>query len=132
MCPDCKVDKAIDQYSKPWSHYCVTCTRALRRTRYRTMGGKEEVYAQSLASNYGMTLEQYQARVAEQEGRCAICRAVPKHRLNVDHDHQTGAVRKLLCRHCNHALGNAKDDPALLRAMADYLELHRSATQAES
>lgn len=125
VCPDCKVDKAIDQYTKPWAHYCAPCTRERRRARYRTSGGKEQVYAQNLASNYGMTPEQYEALAEAQFGRCAICGTIPEHRLNVDHDHRTGAVRELLCRQCNHALGNARDDAHLLRAMAAYLERHQ-------
>lgn len=44
---------------------------------------------------------------------CPIC---------VDHDHTTGKVRGLLCHGCNHGIGSLKDDPAMLRAAADYLE----------
>lgn len=44
--------------------------------------------------------------------------------LVIDHSHVTGKVRKVLCRYCNLALGHAKDDPNLLRRLADYLEEH--------
>jgi hypothetical protein len=87
------------------------------------------MYAQHLASNYGMTMEEYQARVAAQGGLCAICGDEPERgRLHVDHNHATGVVRELLCRPCNHALGNAQDDPARLRAMIAYLERHARAS----
>ncbi len=46
-------------------------------------------------------------------------------RLAIDHDHKTGQVRSLLCKKCNGVLGLVDDDPALLRAAADYIERHR-------
>ena len=42
----------------------------------------------------------------------------------IDHDHDTGAIRMLLCRNCNHCLGAAKDSPVLLDKMAAYLRKH--------
>lgn len=78
---------------------------------------------------YGMTAEQYDALMADQDGRCAICRSDEwpgkGNRPHVDHDHDSGAVRGLLCGKCNVALGNMDDDPNRLRAAAAYLEAHR-------
>ncbi|TXS35186.1 endonuclease VII domain-containing protein [Streptomyces sp. t39] len=124
-CPDCKEEKGIDQFTRPHSPYCKVCTAAQRKEKYnRPGGGKDMVYAKNLERNYGMTMEQYQAKVAEQDGKCAICGITPDHRLHVDHDHRTGAVRDLLCRPCNYALGNAQDSLRIVRAMAAYLECH--------
>ena len=53
---------------------------------------------------------------------CEVCGEPSNKTLHIDHDHATGAVRGVLCEGCNHALGNAKDNPALLRSLADYLE----------
>lgn len=78
---------------------------------------------------YGLTPEQYAEMLAEQEGRCAICRiGTPGGRggWHVDHDHATGMVRGLLCHNCNLALGNFKDDVTRLRAAVAYLEAHSS------
>lgn len=73
---------------------------------------------------YGLTLEQWDALVLKQEGRCALCLAEHGD-LHVDHDHATGEVRELLCTNCNNGLGRFGDDPARLRAAADYIERHR-------
>jgi hypothetical protein len=71
-----------------------------------------------------MTLDEYNAMLAEQGGVCAVCSRPPTSgiSLHVDHDHATGRIRGLLCFRCNNALGDLEDDPALLRAAARYLE----------
>lgn len=74
------------------------------------------------AKGLGVSPEQYEAMLADQNGHCALCPAVPKtRRLDVDHDHRTGAVRGLLCHWCNRRLGQ-RTTPAWLRRAADYLE----------
>lgn len=80
---------------------------------------------------YGLTPEQYDTLLAAQDGRCAICGSPdwPGGRKtgspHVDHGHGTNVVRGLLCGNCNTGLGYFGDDPARLRAAADYLERAR-------
>jgi predicted nucleic acid-binding Zn ribbon protein len=124
FCSGCQDTKSIEEFSSPWVHYCRPCANARSRADYRARGGAEYAYARGLRLNYGLTLEEYEARFEKQGGRCAICRERSDQRLHVDHDHGTGAVRDLLCEGCNHAIGKAKEDPARLRAMAEYLERH--------
>jgi hypothetical protein len=83
-------------------------------------------YAHLLKKKYGMTLEGYRSMVAAQGGCCAICREAVdgRRRFHLDHDHATNNVRALLCRACNHMLGNAKDNPRRLMAAIDYLVAH--------
>ncbi len=77
---------------------------------------------------YNMTPEDFNALWAEQSGKCAICendmepRGRKKEAVAVDHNHETGEVRGLLCRGCNHGIGNLKDDPEVLMRAVRYLE----------
>jgi Recombination endonuclease VII len=81
-----------------------------------------------LKTQYGMTLEDYDAMLARQGGVCKICRRKPKPEkiLAVDHNHATKRVRDLLCNGCNSMLGHSGDDPDILMEGAHYLRVHRS------
>ena len=72
---------------------------------------------------FGMTISDYLARFAQQNGLCAICRrpSPPGRPLFVDHDHRTGRVRGLVCHRCNIVLGTAGDAPDVLHNAAEYL-----------
>jgi hypothetical protein len=76
-----------------------------------------------IATKYGLTREAYDALVVEHEGRCGIC-SVPTPDLVVDHCHDTGRVRGLLCRKHNAGLGLLGDDVAGLTAALQYLTDH--------
>lgn len=73
-----------------------------------------------LIRTYGITLAEKEAMVKQQGGRCAICRRKAK-TLGVDHDHDTGFVRGLLCFRCNQALGFFSDSIQFLERAVDYM-----------
>ncbi|WSB80588.1 endonuclease VII domain-containing protein [Streptomyces sp. NBC_01775] len=76
--------------------------------------------ARHLKRQYGMTEADRQALFDEQFGICPIClKPGPEH---VDHDHETGRVRGVLCFSCNAALGQFKDRPDVIRRAAGYVE----------
>lgn len=78
------------------------------------------VKRRNVKRDYGITLEDYNALRAAQNNKCAACGAHnPTH---LDHDHVTKKLRGFLCHGCNCAAGFAKDNPARLRLLADYLE----------
>lgn len=86
-----------------------------------------------LKTNYGLTVEQYAEMYAVQGGVCAVCRRPETilrrgkvKSLEVDHNHETGQIRELLCGACNPALGLLKEDPLRIRALADYIERHNA------
>ena len=112
-----------------------------RRTRYCSDRCKRRVQAAVWRARsphymreylYGLSQERFESMLAEQDGRCAICRspdwpaAKDSGRPRVDHDHATGRVRSLLCDFCNRGIGLLAEDPARLRAAAEYLEAHMS------
>jgi hypothetical protein len=68
---------------------------------------------------YGITKEEFDAKVTKQSNLCAACKtALP---TDLDHNHSTGQNRGVLCGDCNRGLGLFKDSPERLRNAADYL-----------
>ena len=72
---------------------------------------------------YGLTLEQYERMLASQGGGCAVCGGPPNGRgaFHVDHDHESGTVRGLLCHKCNTALGLVDESLERLEKLSTYL-----------
>lgn len=105
----------------PWCKACVAEANDSDEARQRGRRNK-------LLSRFGITQAEYDGMLAAQGGRCAACgnveTAMGNHgdvkALAVDHDHQTGAVRGLLCQGCNITLGVLGDDPDRLVALAAY------------
>lgn len=94
------------------------------RAYYRKNRKKKISYSsrQHLLKRYNLTLEDYEAMLAEQGGVCAICKQEPRTaKLQVDHDHETGKVRGLLCVSCNSGLGHLGDDYNRVLLAAEYL-----------
>jgi Recombination endonuclease VII len=77
---------------------------------------------------YGLTREAYEQMAAAQGGRCAICGVKPDHDLRVDHDHETGAIRALLCAGCNSGIGFLREDPLIMLSAIEYLARHKRRT----
>jgi Recombination endonuclease VII len=78
-----------------------------------------------LLRKYGIRIRDFETLLYAQMGFCAICGRNERHRLHVDHDHETGVVRGLLCGKCNKAIGLLDDEPRLLRSAEDYLVAYR-------
>lgn len=78
-----------------------------------------------LKDSFGITFEEYRQKLTEQNGVCAVCNQGPeKRKLCVDHDHESGKIRGLLCGRCNTALGSLKESVVIIQALLEYLKKH--------
>lgn len=113
--------------------WCAHCQRFLPLTSFSTNGAKASAYcipctreynhSRRMQAVYGIDAAEYDRVLAVQDGRCAICLTRPRtRRLAVDHDHETGKIRGLLCTRCNHGLlGRAHDSEVMLGRAIAYL-----------
>lgn len=99
----------------------LTCSPVCQKERMRRIGRKSRLY---------LTLEQYDALLKAQDGKCAVCHQ-PGTNLAVDHDHATGEIRGLLCRGCNLALGFVKERAAVAFELANYIIQRCGGVKAE-
>jgi len=122
-CPRCRQAIAHEAFSRNtrqasgFGRLCLACHRASSNDAY-------------WKRRYGLTRADVAVLRAGQGDACAICGAAqPEH---LDHDHATGRIRALLCQRCNQGLGLMRDNPAVLRAAADYVEEHREPPVCET
>jgi Recombination endonuclease VII len=104
-----------------------TATDPEHRERCLARRRGEPARRSQLKLYYGLSLEDYNALLARQNGACAICEEKSDRTLCVDHCHLTRLVRGLLCRRCNLGLGYFRDDPRLLLKAILYLRRARRA-----
>ena len=122
-CTKCKAAKGLSDF---YQTFHKRLGRVIHMSVCKPCHSKQMTDAHRLKA-YGLTRGDYDAALREQGGRCAICKNTDpgnKWGFAVDHDHESGAVRALLCRGCNTGIGNMLDNPTILRAAADYLEEH--------
>lgn len=110
--PFCKHGHDIAKIGRTNAYHCRVCHRnGVRKSK--------------LKLRYGITITEYQALLVAQQGCCAICGQDNfDYPLAVDHNHDTGVVRALLCKNCNLAIGLFKESPELIRNAANYIESH--------
>lgn len=128
-CNRCGLEKQTDQFPKN-RRICKPCTAQYLLAWKEKNSGK--VHGYKLKKHFGISHREYEKLREQQNGVCAICQQPEqilmfgkKMRLAVDHCHDTGAVRGLLCANCNRGIGLLKDNPEWLRRAADYIEKDR-------
>lgn len=144
-CPRCGETKPLTEFSPrkepgngthySWCRACSRTTRAAERASWSE--GQREAH-QILKHRYKLTEAEYEELLIEQNGVCAICRrpetALDRRgkvrRLSVDHNHETGEVRGLLCCNCNRGLGSLEENPDFFLAAIAYLTRSTSGRNA--
>lgn len=104
--------------------YCKRCKRSSYRKANKAEM-KEKDFAQDLKKHYGMSVDTYNKLFISQNGSCECCgkhQSAFKRRLHVDHDHETGEIRGLLCTRCNPGLGYFDDSIEKLGLAIKYLK----------
>ena len=105
-------------------NYDAKKERKKNRSRLWNRLNKNHIRSQRLLEKYGITLEDYELMMENQNHTCKICgtdEARGRGTWHVDHCHTTGKVRGLLCYNCNVGLGNFKDNAAVLASAIKYL-----------
>jgi len=133
VCGMCRVEKVASEFSPNRSANdglqgrCKPCASkgAMEWNKAHPEQFRRNQRNSAIRRQFGLESEQYDRLLAKQGHACAICKTPPGRLcLAVDHNHETGRVRGLLCTRCNMALGLLGEDPALLRAMTAYLRRH--------
>ena len=99
--------------------------RRAQKRRENAVETRKKDFAADLKRHYGMTVAGYADLLRLQDERCAICgthASAFRRQLHVDHDHETGQIRGLLCTHCNPGLGYFKDSQERLQKAIAYLD----------
>jgi hypothetical protein len=111
------------------------------RSAYQKVYRKENRDAcrdKDLKKSFGISLADYARMVADQGNKCAICDCHETQMRNgflkalaVDHNHQTGAIRGLLCAACNQAIGKFGEDRDIMLSAIRYLDKHSGRERAQ-
>jgi hypothetical protein len=135
-CKTCDTTKPLIAFTKAKRYkgdrlpHCNTCRSAKQLAWYATEPGRyaRQQRENNLKRHYGITIDEYEAIFAAQGHRCALCLGTEiksqGNHMPVDHCHETGKVRGILCGTCNRAIGFAQEDPDLLDRMAAYVREH--------
>lgn len=133
-CSDCKTHKDPENFSKNKSkktgfhNICKPCSNN-RKAMYNIEYPEKRRQSQ-IKYDFGISWEMYELKFKSQNGCCAICATPLKLHKGidsdfdvacVDHNHQTGEVRGLLCTDCNLGLGKFKDSLTFIQSASEYL-----------
>jgi hypothetical protein len=133
-CKKCGIEKPLTEYYKTTDRrsghktVCKACIKSDPLSEEKKKYMREYSKKYSLKTKYNLTEEDYTNLLIEQNHKCAICgidaQQLSKKKLYVDHNHETGKVRELLCHNCNVSLGLMKESIQTLSKAIAYLDKH--------
>lgn len=117
------LDKSLKNGRRP---DCKTCRCAVSKAwRVANPEHDKAIHRRKGLRKYNLTLERYNELLAAQDNKCAICgfnKQIGDRNLGVDHDHETGRVRGLLCHSCNVGIGHLGDGAEGVARALTYLQ----------
>ena len=131
LCQQEKIESAFYKFYDRWTgnHYlsarCKPCHQQYKKSNPQTKRNRK---SEKLRLRYGITFEQWESMREAENYSCMICGITEEEigrSLDVDHCHNSGKVRGLLCNPCNTVLGHARDRIDLLEAAANYLKTNK-------
>lgn len=138
-CSTCKKEKLLGEYYKHKSYKdghrstCKSCCSLYEKDRYLKLKNDGNIYIKNkqetvrksnLMNAYGLSIEKYDELLIQQNHCCAVCEKHTnelKRRLSVDHCHETGFIRGLLCDNCNQKLISNRTDPNIFMRAYYYM-----------
>lgn len=129
ICVECNLPKPASEFK--YKNRCASCRKKIKtaiqreaQKKYFTTPKGQQQLLRNRLRKYDISVDQYLSLLEEQEGKCALCRVSedPKKSLSVDHDHQSGRVRGLLCTQCNAIIERVLKSPGFLTRALDYLK----------
>jgi len=137
ICTKCDLRLPLHKFGKRspnkdgYDSCCIECDRVWRKEYQKKYyrENKKANLSRAMKKNYGITMEDKEKILEIQEYACAICSVkleLIERSSCVDHNHDTGAVRGVICHNCNSMLGGARDNPDVLFSGAKYLVGHNT------
>lgn len=123
ICIRCNENKPLNKFGNhPTAkdgkrNQCESCRYQLRKNRPK----HDHQIKNYRAARYGITMEEFNLMLNNQNNACAICKSNFIKNPHIDHCHETKIVRGLLCGNCNTGIGLLRDDPKLLKEAFKYL-----------
>lgn len=105
------------------AYYANNKEKASAKQKERWKKNRHHMRAVKVKSVYGLSAQEYDDLIKFHHGRCAICKK--ERNLNIDHNHETGRVRGLLCAKCNKAIGLFEENEQSLLDAARYLKEYK-------
>jgi hypothetical protein len=141
ICPKCKKELSLSEFynckrdgTQSKCKKCKLQNNAESRAKHR-QANKESVFWAKRKMEYGITKEEFLKMKEEQNNLCAICKKPESRKRNneivslcIDHNHETGYIRALLCSSCNSGIGYFKENIEVIKSAIKYLERYNNAS----